>query len=396
MNLSLAMRENNKKRNFLIVNSDLCKHVPSSPGSIKYDLANKLVAKLILEEETLASGHNIIVIGFAETATALGYFVAEGLKALLPYTKVEYTTTTRNREANKEYAEFTESHSHATEQFILKDDILVNSATRFIIVDDEITTGNTAFKLINIIEELNGKDLGNMYNLLAPVVNKQVHLKVKEMLNTWISVCTLKELESSEYDTFKSRVENELKPNGRKEVLERFNYSQDGFWSIELGVCKNRSLLGYEEYINKYSSRIGNNLLANINPNENTLVDFIGCEEYMTLAIKAGMDLQNYTNTTVLTHSITRSPIEPSDDSLLTDRLELPSFYGNYNTYIYNSGIYDKSKYNNIIVALIFPVEMDFRKGNMLSALISYFKSKGADKVIAYTYKLGGEENEIG
>ena len=39
---------------------------------------------------------------------------------------------------------------------------------------------------------------------------------------------------------------------------------------------------------------------------------------------------------------------------------------------------------------------MDFRKGNMLSALISYFKSKGADKVIAYTYKLGGEENEIG
>ena len=69
--VQIAKRENNSKRGFLIVNPYLGKHVPMTPNEI-FDCFNK-VAELgpvhMNPQETL-------VIGFAETATALGIHYA--------------------------------------------------------------------------------------------------------------------------------------------------------------------------------------------------------------------------------------------------------------------------------------------------------------------------------
>ena len=65
--IKIAKRENNNKRGFLIVNPYLGKHVPQKPERI-FDLFNKTAA---LFPKTWDPKHTL-VIGFAETATALG------------------------------------------------------------------------------------------------------------------------------------------------------------------------------------------------------------------------------------------------------------------------------------------------------------------------------------
>ena len=69
--VNIAKRENNKKRGFVIVNPYLGKHVPMTPSLIlnMFDKVSMLVPADMDSEHTL-------VIGFAETATALSIHYA--------------------------------------------------------------------------------------------------------------------------------------------------------------------------------------------------------------------------------------------------------------------------------------------------------------------------------
>ena len=48
---------------------------------------------------------------------------------------------------------FSEAHSHATEQKLVKDDIdrVINDIDRIVFIEDEVTTGNTIMNIIKII-----------------------------------------------------------------------------------------------------------------------------------------------------------------------------------------------------------------------------------------------------
>ncbi len=151
----MAVRKNNKKRNFLFVSKLLAKHIPIAPQTLfnacrelttqykeQHQLSNDLNGRIVCTQKTL-------VIGFAETATAMGHAVYDCLSG-----DVQYVHTTRDKQDNSAFAfEFQEEHCHATEQlFFLQKEEWIKDARDIIIVDDEITTGKTIRNIINQIE----------------------------------------------------------------------------------------------------------------------------------------------------------------------------------------------------------------------------------------------------
>ena len=88
-----------------------------------------------------------LVIGYAETATALGHCVAEALG------DATYLHSTRRPVAGIARAGgFEESHSHATSHLLLPaDPLLLKGSGPLVLVDDELSTGST---VVNTIREL--------------------------------------------------------------------------------------------------------------------------------------------------------------------------------------------------------------------------------------------------
>ena len=141
--VKLAKREKNKKRNYLLVNPMQGKHVPVSPTKalrLFDDLADKIRKSYELEK--------LLLVGFAETATAIGAELAVSLG-------VKYIQTTREIIAGADYLFFSEEHSHATEQKLVKEDMdrVMPEIERIIFVEDELTTGKTILNIISILEK---------------------------------------------------------------------------------------------------------------------------------------------------------------------------------------------------------------------------------------------------
>ncbi|WP_435059456.1 phosphoribosyltransferase [Streptomyces sp. bgisy060] len=144
--LGLALRRN-PKRAHLLVSSVLGKHVPQRP-SVVYgsglDLGRR-VRELLGDEEAARS----VVLGYAETATALGHAVADGLGP------APYLHSTRRPVAGVVRAGgFEESHSHATSHLLLPEDPkLLAGNGPLVLVDDEFSTGNTVLNTIRALHE---------------------------------------------------------------------------------------------------------------------------------------------------------------------------------------------------------------------------------------------------
>ena len=101
--IQVAKRENNPKRHYLYVNPLQGKHLPVSPSR---SLA--LFASLAEEAAQRFAGERLLVVGFAETATAIGAALAYGAG------NVDfYCSTTREALPGADYLFFSESHSHA-------------------------------------------------------------------------------------------------------------------------------------------------------------------------------------------------------------------------------------------------------------------------------------------
>ncbi|MFE5831327.1 phosphoribosyltransferase [Streptomyces sp. NPDC056488] len=157
--LGLALRRN-PKRAHLLVSGVLGKHVPQRP-SVVYgaglDLGRRVRALLGDEEAARA-----VVLGYAETATALGHAVADGL-ALAPYLH----STRRPVPGVARAGGFEESHSHATSHLLLPEDPkLLAGDGPLVLVDDEFSTGNT---VLNTIRDLHANYPRERYVVVALV-----------------------------------------------------------------------------------------------------------------------------------------------------------------------------------------------------------------------------------
>lgn len=178
--LGLALRRN-PKRAQLLVSRVLGKHIPTDPrlvraaglllgGLVADALAGRpsralpvgLLHRAVAGDRAAASSlhaaalravagpADALVLGFAETATALGHCVAEGLGG------AGYLHSTRRPVPGIAAAGgFAEEHSHATEHLLLpRDPGLLRDGRPLVLVDDELSTGRTVLNTITALHRL--------------------------------------------------------------------------------------------------------------------------------------------------------------------------------------------------------------------------------------------------
>lgn len=297
--LSVACRENNKKRNFLLVNKKQAKHIPVAPHKA-LQMFDKLAEKIIAEYNPA----NCLVIGFAETATALGMRVAYKLGC-------DYIHTTRE-DCGDEYIEFSESHSHATEQKLAAADY--SSYSTIIIIDDEFTTGKTANKLIEALKPHTKADF-----ILASLFNGMPK-PLKEKPN----VCYLYDVDIAK---------------AKKKAAKQIAKTRMPFETVIVPeyTTPNHVVnsIAYHSYCYELARHI------NISSNKSVLV--VGTEECMYPAIELGAVLEQ-NGCKVKCHSTTRSPISLSEAKnypFANKHLVESPYDTNRTTYIYNLDRYD-------------------------------------------------------
>lgn len=137
--LEFASRQN-PKRGFLFVSKVLGKHIPCRPARMR-----QVYERLAESLQDLPGP--VVVIGMAETATALGGGVAHSLAQGGRQGAVLYLHTTRHALNTPLLLTFDENHSHAPEHLLYAPQggraALFEAARSLVLVDDEISTGRT-------------------------------------------------------------------------------------------------------------------------------------------------------------------------------------------------------------------------------------------------------------
>lgn len=142
--VGVALRRN-PRRAHLLVSTVLGKHIPTDPRVVHG--AGRTLGALV--GERLRGDRGAVVLGYAETATALGHCVAEALSA-------DCLHSTRRQVAGLEpVGGFEEEHSHATGHLLLPEDRgLLARPGPLVLVDDELSTGRTVLNTIAALHAL--------------------------------------------------------------------------------------------------------------------------------------------------------------------------------------------------------------------------------------------------
>lgn len=321
--VSIAKRDGNTKREFLFVNNYLGKHIPvkgSKALELFKDFYNNIKNKDCIKDK------KVLVIGFAETATALGESVVYNWLQddNKTFEIVSYAQTTRELVNHKDYIAFEEEHSHATTQklYYKKD---LNNFDTILFIEDEITTGNTILNCLPKIKTafnkesnyivasiLNWQDTNNKEKFIKHKVDS-VALITGEIKN---QVPSIKINSVSNDDNYSSKI-------NLKNIAKYKNY-ENVFSGNNIRVQKNiDEMKNYFELINSFK----------IDKEENIDLSFLGTEEFMFIPIL----LANKYNAIV--RASTRSPIIASLDKKypIRFRTDFPSRNeSERKTYLYN------------------------------------------------------------
>lgn len=374
----------NPKRRFLFVSKLLGKHIAVDPKRALassrilamryYEVKNQTIAhdhKDVLEMvkygtcdclKQNTNGYkieeNTIVIGFAETATGLAHGVFDALKNAKGF----YHTTRENLKFDGKTLRFEEEHSHATSHIIYeKENLQLKNAKKIILVDDEISTGNTLLNImISIKEQFNIKsfdvltlldwrneDSCNKFDLFAK--ENDLNLEVFSLVKGEFKNVENGELELSkikENCLFKDDImDTKLDANLEKKVVI------DELSDIDLEMKKtinNEEIYSYNGYtgrfgLNKESHEILIDKLEKISNKVQEYVSgktlILGTEEFMYIPMKIAANLTG----DIYYKSTTRSPIFPLNEK----------------NYPINSGIKFKSIYNPNVVNYIYNIEQE-------------------------------------
>lgn len=321
----VAKRDNNKKRNYLVVNRLQGKHIPVSPKQ-----AFAMFDVLAGQVGAAFGGQPLLLIGFAETATAIGARLAIKLGA-------NYMQTTRESVGGVEYLYFTESHSHATEQKLVKEDVeaMVGRAGRIVFVEDEVTTGNTILHIIDILERrYPGKFKFAVASILNGMGEQARNLYAKRGI-------TLFYLVKTDHQAYAARAE-ECLGDGRSFALHQNSEGKVSEYRAP-GYVNARRVTQGRAYARACAS-LWDWVKASILPERAQKMLLLGTEEFMYPALSVGECLERCGHT-VKCHATTRSPIvaSQSDAYPLHTRYELRSFYDEQRTtFVYNLEPYDR------------------------------------------------------
>lgn len=329
--IKVAKRENNSKRSYLYVNPLQGKHIPVSPVK-SLSVFTCLVKKL----EQRYSQERLLIIGFAETATAIGSAIAyEASNA------VYYMNTTRENVVGAEYLFFTESHSHATEQRLVKSRLneVFGKVDRIVFAEDEVTTGNTIEKLLNAIKT-EYKEILCKFSIIS-ILNSMSDERIDELQNRGIE-CEF--LHRIPYEYRINDVEKYIYERLRTDIPEANPMTPtwidiDNTWNCRVV----HDIIVMREKVDAFVKK-AMEMLAIGTRIDSLLV--MGTEEFMFPGMLLGKTLEQQLNIPVVRfHATTRSPIEISLDQEypLHNRTALVSLYERERkTYIYNLRKYDR------------------------------------------------------
>lgn len=353
----IAKRENNTRRKYLVVNRLQGKHIPVSPKEALQMFRS--LAELIKEAYP---SERLLMVGFAETATAIGAAVAIECQAA-------YMQTTREVIDGVDYLYFSESHSHATEQKLVKTDLdkIIGKTDRIVFIEDEVTTGNTILNIVRLIQKtyaqpvsfavasiLNGMNeeaLENYKNLKIPVhyLVKTAHDTYTEIAEQYQAdgtchICTKPQEKEVEQQ---KEVQQQIEMQQTKEAQQPIEVQEISGWinarrlhtaDTYKQACEQlwqeiQQKYGYTKYTKE--TETGRRILV------------LGTEEFMYPGIYVGAKLEE-AGYTVRMHATTRSPIAVSKEEKypLHTRYELASLYDKNRT----TFVYDLAEYEEVLV----------------------------------------------
>jgi len=328
----------NPKRSFLFVSKLIGKHIevhPDTPkatghllGSMflkntegkKFPFEQELISFLKGEEVNikpiLNQRHKLkektLFIGFAETATGLAHSVFSAFE------NAYFVTTTREEVSSiRSVFDFKEEHSHATDhRCYLEDSKWLDEAEHVVLIDDEMTTGNTSLNLIRSFHQHYPKKRYTILSILdwRTKEHEGNYQRAEEEMSTRIETISLL--------------------RGEYEVLEEQHLQQDqseqdeGIGAFRMYVSPivprvtvqndQNQFLSYPLYSGRFGLDSMNHEdveavaietgkdLASLRKHEKTLV--LGTGEFMYLPSR----IASYMGDGVVYKSTTRSPIYPS------------------------------------------------------------------------------------
>lgn len=360
--IRLAKRNHNTKRLYLLVNPLQGKHIPVSP-SVALTMMRRL-GKLTADKYPDGD----LVIGFAETATAIAAVVASSLNQ-----EVKYIQTTREPLISKRpVVEFQEEHSHATEQFLCAEGLenAIKESHRIIFVDDELSTGKTLLNIVNNLRSfypiMNEKPIVAV-SLINRISDNQLYLFSKERIEC-LSLIHIP-LQDFTENVKKYDISIPLKccHFGKYERIKKKIETDDP----RMGVIM-------RDYYSSLTKAIDRYLLAIKDDIKDKIVEVIGSEEYMLPGLLLGekMEKSNYPKS-VTFHATTRSPIglNEAPEYPIRSGYQVPSFYEDgRETYIYNMKKCD--------VAVIVTDSVDKKQADKAaSAIAGILEADGCKKV---------------
>lgn len=345
MIVRIAKRENNTKRSYLVVNRLQAKHIPTVPSEAfgMFDALAEQIKGSFPEKSTL-------IIGFAETATAIGARLAVDLGTW-------YMHTTRE-ELPGEYLYFTESHSHAVQQKILRSGIdeIADRLTDIVFAEDELTTGNTILKAVNAFRQA--------------YPERKLRFRAVSLLNGMDEDALQRYAEKNIGVSYLVKTDHSAYPERAEKFVTDGDYHTPmqptvTAEMISCGSAVQPRILTDGKAYQAACDRLAGYLWAELEKKPgNVLV--VGTEECMYPAINAARYYESF-GREVFTHSTTRSPIAVSraEDYPLHSRYELKSLYNSDRvTYLYNIG-----KYDNVIVITDAPENGNAGVQTLIAAL---------------------------
>lgn len=322
--LRVARRHRNEKRSYLLVNPLQGKHMPVAPG--------RALTMMKALGEKVAAAHPAarLVIGFAETATAIGAVVAN---ALAP--SCLYLQTTREKLAQGEPSiDFLEEHSHAPEQRLALAalEAQLSETDTVVFVDDELSTGRT---LANIVEQLQRTlpALGEKKLVAASILNRLTAEDAERLRAHGVECIALVKLAPADYEAqaagFMTRAAADCRVPSR-----RYPYR-----TIALGAhATPRTGVAIRDYGILWQGA-GLVLADRIAWAKHESILVLGTEECMLPGLLVGRVLEQKGWENVFFHATTRSPIGISDAAgyPIEAGWQIRSFYEAARaTYIYN------------------------------------------------------------
>ncbi|MCI8281306.1 MAG: hypothetical protein HFI76_06340 [Lachnospiraceae bacterium] len=352
----IAKRENNKKRSYLVVNPLQGKHVPVVPSR-----ALALFQELAKMCKNEYEGEQILVIGFAETATAIGAAVAIAMDSY-------YIQTTRETISGADYLYFSEEHSHASQQKLVRNEIddAAEEIERILFVEDEVTTGKTIWNIINVLEkEYPERFCYSVASLLNSMDEEALekyrirgiamHYLVRADHGNYANI-------AEEYVEDGSYISCNTKPSGKFPEI-RIASSMNARRMVQGAAYQSACQLLWKE------------LWTELKGVEDKKILVLGTEEFMYPALFAAAQLEAE-GKDVRFHATTRSPIAVSKEMEypLKERYELKSLYQKDRvTFLYNLERYD-------LVLILTDAQENVKEG--LSALTNAISSKGNLKIL--------------